>query len=446
MAYTTIRYSDLITGLSTRLSDPAHDFWSEAEIKSYIIEALRTWQVFSTSYNVRVTMPTVANQIFYNLFSLSQLSLTVTDRELVRDTAFALQEPVDPTTGAWIGTEQFTESNVYQAIQQRRDKFLLETGLVLTESTVNGPSPTVSTVDLAQNVIDVRHAIWKNGSSGPLSLLWRLDKFTATSKPALSFTPDIPTDYLTYPLQPLQMELLPPPLTNGTINLLTVNSGAALDPDNASILGIPDDFCWVVKFGALADLFASDGPGQDIARAAYCEARWSDGISLARITNFVHLGQNNSVPWFVDSLQELNTGDPTWVSRTPGSPETLAVAGNMVAAGPIADAVYSMTFDIMPKFIIPTSPSDYIQLGPETIDVIIDYAQHLATLKEGATEVQRSQRGYENFVKLAAVQNDRLRAQSQNFDALNSRSNRFKKEHPRRSSTLKIKELEYAND
>lgn len=446
MPYSAILYSELIDALSLRLSDQAHEFWSENELKSYLTEALRTWQVFSATYNKRVVVPTVANQLFYNLFSLvPELTPTVTDAEIARDIAFVLQEPFNSSSMTWIGTLQFTAANVYQAIQQRRDKFFLETGIVLTPSEISGPAPGTATVNLAENVIDVRHALWKD-SNNVYSQLWRLDPHTVASSPFLNQSVGTPLHYLTYPLQPLVMEVVPPTANAGTVNLLTVNSGADLNPSSPTILGIPDDLCWVIKFGALADLLATDGPGQDIERSVYCQSRWREGVALARITNFVHIGQNNGVPWYIDSLAELNSGDPLWMSRTPGQPSTLAVAGNMVATGPVADGVYSMAFDIMPKFPVPTALSLPVQIGPEVVNAIIDYAQHLANIKEGASEIQADMPLYENLVKLAAVQNDRLRAQSQNFDVLNSRSNRFKKEHPRRVSTLKTKELDYAND
>lgn len=444
--YEGIRFSGLISALQNRLSDPDGRFWSEREVRSYLIEALRTWQVFSASFSTKTQIPTVSNTLFYDLFALvPELTPTVTDAEVIRDVSFATQEPYDFVAKKWIGTEQFSSLNVYQALQQRRDKFLLETGLVLKNTEVDGPAPTTQTIKLAQGIIDVRGALWKDGPSSVYSLLWRADFEHTTSQPYLELTPGDPSYFLTYPERPLMLDILPPPVNNGKINLLTVNAGAALNPLTPSVLGIPDDFCWVLKMGVLADLFGTDGPGQDDARAMYFESRWKDGVSLARITNFVRLGQNNGVPWFIDSIAELNSGDTGWMSRTPGQPETLAVAGNMVATGPVADAVYSMLFYIMPKFPIPLGLGDYIQIGPEVIDVILDYAQHLADAKEGAAELQRSSRQHKNMIELAAVQNDRLRAQAQNFDVLSDRSLRDKKENIRRYSTLRTKELDYAN-
>lgn len=443
MPYSGIKYFQLIDALAARLSDPDHAFWSENELKSYLTEALRTNQVFTSIYNKRVTIPTAPNTLFYDLFSLvPELAPSVTDEEVMRDIAFALQEPYIVGTGTWVGTQQFTASSVLQAIQYRRDKFFLETGLVLQNSEVSGPTPTTPSIGLAQSVMDVRNALWKD-LDGNYSLMWRTDQFILNSVPSTQLTPGIPENFYTYPLQPLIMEVAPTPLDIGQINLLTTNTGATLTLGSPQILGVPDDLCWVIKFGALADLFAQDGPGQDDARATYCESRWRDGITLSRITNFVHTGQNNGIPWYIDSLAQMNTGDPTWITRASGTPEVLALSGNMACVGPVADGVYSLTFDIMPKMIIPPSPTSYVQVGPETIDILLDYAQHLANVKEGVKELTNSQRQYENMVRFAAIQNDKLRAAAQNFDVMSDRSNVEKKFNIRRVSNLTLKEINY---
>lgn len=438
--YASVLYSDLVTALALRLSDPTFAFWSEDEMKSYLNEAMRTWQAYSASYNIRVSVPTAANTLFYDLFQLvPQLTPTITDEEVVRDVAFALQEPYDVPGHAWIGTEQFSVADVYQSLNQRRNRFLLETGLVLKNIEINGPIPSTSSLIVPGDVMDVRNMLWKEDEI--YSLMWRLDPQTSASKPLYSLTPGVPSDYATYPFQPLIVNLSPPPANNGLANILVVESLPDMDPMTPAVLGIPDDFCWVIKYGILADMYGTDGPGQDDSRADYCEKRWNDGVMLARISNFVHIGQNMGIPAYIDSVAELNTGDPSWPSRTPGPPETLAIAGNMVATGPVANSVYSMTFDIMPKF--PIDESTFVQLGPEVVSTILDLAQHIADVKEGAEELKNSSRQYSNMVKMAAVQNDRLRAQSQNFDVLNNQVRRFSKEHPRRISQLKLKELDY---
>lgn len=444
VGYSLTTFGTLVSALQARLGKQSINFYSQGELQFYIREALQTWQAFSQFYTLKAQIPTVSGTLFYNLSALiPQLAPSITDQDLITQIQIHLLEPTSSTS--WIGTEQFTYQQVVDAIQKRIDQFKLETGLTLVVSEVVGPSPPAYSIDLDDTVIDVRRAMWKT-IDGAYSLLWRADEYVFTAaSPSWFNTAALPTDFSTTLQQPLGLVVSPQPNDIGLINLFTINSGPTLSPaTSATILGIPDDFVWVVKFGTLADLFAAAGPGQDLARAGYCESRWSDGIELARITNFVKLGYQNGIPAFVDSMEELDTSSPGWVSGTPGPPLGMAVSGNIAATSPIADDVYSLMFDITPKMILPGSLSDFVQIGQEYLDVIVDYAQHLAHLKEGIAETLASFQLYKNFVTLAAVENDRLRAASNNFDVLSDRTQREEHVNLRRKSDLSLTELNYA--
>lgn len=442
--YQLTKFGQLQTELSTRLADPNNLFWALPEVAFYVREALQVWQAFSQSYTTKAQLTTSSGTLFYNLTQLlPQLIPTITDRDLIRQIQIHLQEPVSSTS--WTGSEQFTYAGVVQAIQNRRDKFILETGLVQTISEVDGPPPPSGLLPLDDNIIDVRRVMWKSRPFGFYSTLWRMDEFAMTGgDPSWASIAGLPSDYSTTLNQPLSIQLMPGPIDAGKVHLITTNSGSALDPaTTATVLGIPDDFVWIIKFGVLADLFSQPGPGEDSIRADYCESRWRDGIELARITNFVKLGYQNGTPAFIDSLDELDSFTPTWVSNPSGVPQNLAVGGNIAATNPIPDGVYSLMFDISPNMILPTSVDDYVQVGSEFLDIILDYAQHLARLKEGSLELKSSYRLYQNFVKIAAVENDRLRAASNNFDVLSDRTFRESHEKPRRKSDIAQTELNY---
>lgn len=447
MAYTQTTFNQLVTALSIRLSDPNKAFWIEDEMKSYLVEALRTWQAFSNFTSDTGGFTTTAGVQYYDIFSeITQLAPSITDRDLIEDIQRALQEPVDGT--AWTGTEQFSLAGVTQAIQKRRDLFLVDTGLVQNLSEVAGPAPPSGELSLADNIIQVRRALWKD-NSGVYTILWPADTFILTAASQTWTTPSVPSDFTTLYTTPLTMLLSPPPAIGlpGFVHMITVNSGPNLDPaDHATILGIPDDFCWVIKFGALADLFGQDGPGVDIGRAAYCQSRWNDGIKLARITNYLRIGYRSSVPSFIDSMQEQDTANPGWVSAAPGAPESLTTARNILGVNPTPDDVYSLSFQVLPKFPVPVLGTDIIQIGQEWIDIILDYAQHLANLKESANDIQETMGMYENMVKAAAVENDILRALSINFDVLSDRTTKDANLRPRRRSDFTQMPLDYAKE
>lgn len=443
--YQTTTFGQLQTELSTRLADPTNHFWSLGELQFYIREALQVWQAFSQFYTNKAQLVTTSGTLFYNITQLiPELTPSITDRDLIQQIQYHLQEPLSPTS--WVGSEQFTFQGVVQAIQNRRDRFTVETGLVQTISEIPGPPPPSGLVPLADSIIDVRRVMWKSRPFGFYSILWRMDEFAMTGgNPSWFNIAGLPTDYSTTLNQPLSLQLMPAPIDAGNVHLITVNSGPILNPTSqATVLGVPNDFVWVVKFGALADLFSQPGPGEDPSRAAYCEARWKDGIELARITNFIKFGYQNGMPAFVDALDELDSFTPTWVSGASGVPKNLAVGGNIAATNPIPDGQYSLMFDVIPNMILPAIDDDFVQVGQEFLDIILDYAQHLARFKEGSLELKNSYQLYQNFVKMAAVENDRLRAASNNFDVLSDRSLREAHEKPRRKSDIALQELTYA--
>jgi hypothetical protein len=417
-------------------------FWIKDEMRAYLKEALRTWQAFSQYISTTSGFNTVANAPYYDLFSqITELTPTITDRDLIEDIERHLQEVISSTV--WLGTEQFTLEGITQAIQKRRDRFLIETGLVTQFSEV--PASTAELV-LNDTIINVRRALWKN-QAGEYNILWPADTFMLTAGSQVWTVPDVPIDFTTYFSNSLALLLAPPPAASGFVHLLSVNSGPDLNPaSSATILGIPDDLCWVVKFGALADLYGQDGPGQDLGRAQYCETRWKDGIKLARITNYVQLGYQVGTPSFINSMEEQDTSEPGWVNNIPGAPVSLSLSGNVAAVNPTPDGVYALSFQIVPKAVIPALDGDFVQVGQEVIDAVLDYAQHLANIKESAADIQESMGLYQNFVKLAAVENDVLRAKATDFDVLQDRSTLESKERPRRRSDITLSAVDYPQE
>lgn len=441
--YTQVTFQQLVDQFALRLADQDFKFWLQAEMQSYLIEALRTWQAMSAYLSVQVPVPLTSNQVLFDLIDLvPEIAPSVTDRDLIADICRSLQEPI--ATTAWVGSEQFTYDQIVNAIQRRLDKFMLETGIRLT---VSEQASSANPVVLDSAVIDVRRAMWKD-SDGVYSVMWKADPVQlAAWKPTWNGTSSSiypPTDYTVGLQMPLNLYYTPQPTVAGTIALLTVNSRPDLDPANtATILGVPDDLTWIIKFGALADIFSGDGPGEDLSRAAYCEARWTDGIKLARIVNVVRTAFINGSPAFIDSLTDLDQQSPGWVSALAGVPQFIGVAQNVLAVSPITDnSNPSLTLDITPKFPVPAL-GDFVNIGKENLDVIMDYAEHLAHFKEGTSEINTAMQLYKNLVTLAAVQNDRLREVVKTFSVMNDKTNREQHVNPRRVSDVDEGALDY---
>lgn len=442
--YTQIEFSQLQTNLATRLNDPNNLFWTAAEIISYLQESLRTWQAFSQFLTARDTFTTDGTTLFYDLYSKftnDSLTPSVTDQDLIKQIEQHLQEKLSLTS--WTGTEQFNYAQVVLAIQRRLDKFKIESGLSLSIFPIT-VSTTTQTVELDDSIIDIRHAMWLQ-PNGTYSTLWRSDSFeTNATFPKNWNNPGLPTDYLLSVNQPLLLTISPPNANAGAIYLIVTTSGPNLDPAiGPTVLGIPDDFTWIVKFGAMADILGTPGPGQDLTRAAYCESRWKDGMMLARMSNFVRMGYINIQPCFVDAITEIDQANPSWMNTSGGSTagNSLVSMGNMVGVAPLFNGDL-IALDIVPKYPIPVAPTDFVDIGQELMDVILDYAQHLASFKEGFSEMDT--RLYENLVRQAYVENDRLRAIVQNFDVMSDRDSLDAKMNQRRISDLDIPSLSYS--
>ena len=445
MAYQHTKLFQLNTALAARLGDPDKVFWSNTELDVYLVEALRTWNVFSAFWRDRGEVLLTEGVPFYDLnqvLSPPLIEPSVTDRDLVTEIQLQLLEP--PNATGWSGTAQFTYYDVVQAIQRRRNQFLLETGCQLSYRQTTATSPSDGRMNLPDYVIDVRRAAWMTPEQ-VYNTLWRTDERELNAYlRGWSQNPGPPLMYSVAATPPLKFQIAPPPSDSGEINLLTVDAGQALDPAaGTSILGVPDDFAWVVKYGALADLLGKASPAIDPARQRYCESRWRDGIALAKITSTVMNSFIDGVSCETHSVFDFDAWDTNWMN-TSGTPRSVGVAGmNIVAVNPTPDSSpHSLTMDLFSNFPVPTT-NDYVQVGREEIDTILDLAVHIASFKMGGEEFLTTTQLYENMVRIAAVNNDTLRANAESFDILHDRSLKEGDNRNRLKSDLVLEPTKY---
>lgn len=439
MAYTYLTYAQIRTEIANSLGDSGKVFWTDAEIKLYVLEALRTWQALTSYWRDRGVFNTVNAQAFYDIPSLVDkagvkiLGYTLTDQDLVSIIQAHLLEPISPT--AWTGTEMFTLNDLTTAIERRRCQFLVETGCVITRSTQASGAPPVNQVAFDENIIDVRRVAFIDASN-LYKQLWRDDEFAMNAfNPGWSLSPGLAKAYSVALTPALNLQLSPPSINAGTIELLSVKSPAALDPTAGVLLNVPDNYAWVIKWGALADLLSGSGQSRDSARADYCEKRWAQGIELARMMPTVLQAYVNNSPVQLMAVEDLDANSPGWQNVT-GSPNVAAMAGtNLMALSKVPDAIYGMTADVVRNAIVPTADGDFIQVGREELDVIVNYALHLAIFKQQGTEFQESIGNYvADFFALAALKNSRLKANITFEDELTEKETREEALRPRREN------------
>lgn len=435
MPYTTTTLAQATIDVAARLGDPGFVRWTQDELADLVKEALRTWNAYTSHFRDQDVFNTKENEAFYDLsIAIPKLmGYNVTDADLVKQIQRHLLEPVDVQT--WVGSDQFTMQDVISAIQRRRDQFLLETGMVLHHQKNTIAPPPDGRIYLDESIITVRRAAWQltTGQVIPLQRddVWSFNAYFPAWVQGPN-RPDVePASFSVGETPPLVMQIVPPPQDTGRLDLVVIDRGPLLNPSatpNGVLLGIPDDWTWVVKFGALADLLSKDGLAMDPARAQYCEARWTQGIALAKTYSSVWSVRVNNVVVPLDSVQQADNFLSTWQTGT-GQPNLALLAKNLVALTPVPDKPgididYGVTVDVVRNAPMPPSLTDFLEVGPELLDALYQYVEHLAVLKEGAPLLETTKPLLDNFLRLGNVSVAIDWAQTPNRKALTDQTDR----------------------
>lgn len=407
MPFTQPTLAQAQADLASRLNDPAFIHWTAAEGARYLTEALRTWNALTAHFRAQAAFTTTLNQPFYNLPTVlpTLRAQTVTNWDLVLDIQYALLEP--PSANVWTGSEQFNLAQVSNAIQRRRDQFLRETGAVVTRSETAYATPSGGRVALDEAVLQVRRAAWRPDATMLLLPLLRTDEWATNHyRPTWTTATSVPQSYSVTVTPPLTLQIVSPPDGGGTLDIVSVNAGAALVSAVSSSLEVPNDWAWVIKWGALADLLLGDGLALDVPRGTYCEQRWTQGLDLAKRAAVVLAARINGSPCVLGSLSDADTYSPTW-QLLGGTPRSLLLSGQtLIASYPPPGATggpWTILLDVVQNAPVPVNPSDVLQVSQDVYDAILDCAQHLALFKEGPGENEMAAGLLERFGRAAGV-------------------------------------------
>lgn len=129
-------------------------YWSQAELRLYLAEALHTWQAMTGWYRNRVTVPVAAQKQWYDLGTY-----TLKDTDLLSVILYHLLEP-QLASGAWAGTEQFDLALIQQVMQNRLDKFLSESRLVVNRYIEEAVVDSTGRTPYQQPSVDILRAVW----------------------------------------------------------------------------------------------------------------------------------------------------------------------------------------------------------------------------------------------------------------------------------------------
>ena len=429
--YSFLTLGEARSSLAARLEDngiavqPPYVYWTDAELNDFIREGIRTWQALTGTYKQRATFTIEPNggvdgSSFYDLNAdLGFLNFKVTDLELVNMVMDALLEP--RLTADWTGTGQFQFLNIVTALQNRINRWLTDCGAnVARNFQFVQTGPTASRIFLPESVLDVRRAAWLSTVSGIYTTLWRDDEFAMQAFYNMGFAipAEPPITWGKFVMPPVGIDIYPPPANPGDLETLVVTSGPQVGTSpadivaNPTVLDIPEDFSWGIKFGVLSDLMSADGPMRDLDRAKYAEDRYQESAQLYRISPVLIQTQINGVPIWSGSVFEMDAFLASLQSK-PGAPEYAGMCDrNLVAFGPTPDRIYSVTMDVVCNIPVPQADSDFIQMDRGALNSLLDYCEHLAAYKMAGLEFHNTDKTRQNFYMAAALENSRITKQN----------------------------------
>lgn len=416
--------------VSLRLGDTSQIFWTKDEIYQYLNEALRVFNCltsyWATPYSMTLTPP-LANWLAANGTG-SPRQQTLTDTDVYTLIEYHLLEPATGST--WTGTNQFSIDDLSLACSRRRNEILQAAACNMVESAINCV-PNTSTVSLSDSVLDVRRVRWVPVLTSPVTLQ-RGD--------SLSFQRFSP-NYRQTVANPMRWDVLgspPQTLTLDTlvnlpsqVQVLGMAAGDDFSPPTSSPLLMPDDWMWVLKFGAMADILSKEQEGKDLARSAYCRKRYDEGLKLMQVMPWLLQGFIDNVA--VDS-QPLAGADRTnyeWQSRSTAFPELVVGGIDLFAISPTPTDTISVTMTLVGNAPIPAGDTDEIQVPRDCMDAILSEAQHLALFKMGGSEASQSLALHQEFIQFCVGMNARLRESGIFASDLRPPESRQESEQPR---------------
>ncbi len=439
MAYSFITFAQIKTALAQRLNDPTKQFFTDTELGEYIKEALQTFNALANFYRDEFVFNSSASGAWYDLTDTTNLPnttrpLSETDQTLLNLIEYHLLEPQTASYPlVWAGSLQFSLTDILNAIQQSRDEVLSETGCTLTQSLVAAMTGRTYLVD---TTLGVRRVAWipvTGFGYSPNMLvpsdLWAQQSFEAGFPQAAT---GIPLTYRFTTEPPLGFDVDVQPVLPGQWDLLTINAGGDLLTTASTILPIPNDWCWVVKWGSLAQLFSRDDVASDQFRSKYCLARYKQGLAAMRAAPALLGARINNVPVVVTALTDGDFYNANWQATAVGTPTDLYYAGlNMVALSPIpSTALHSVTASVVRNMVLPSADSDFIQVGRDDVAAILDESQHVAMLKCGGAEFAETFPLHGNFLRRCMLYNAKLSAAGLYLEFLDGRGQRDDQIHP----------------
>ena len=439
MAYSFITFAQAKTQLAQRLTDLTKQQWTDTELGLYIIDALQSFNALANFYREEFVFNSQANVTWYDITNTAQAPATLrpmsyTDQQIVNYIQYHFLEPQTSTYPlTWTGSLQFSVSDLLNAIQQTRDEILSESVCTVTEALI---AANAGRTFLNQAALGLRRVVWipTTGFGYTPNMLIPSDLWSQQSFEAgfPQLAPGIPLSYRQSSEPPLSFDVDVQPAVPGNYDVLTINAGSDLSDVSSSVLPIPNDWCWVNKWGAIAQLLSRDSVASDPFRAKYAQVRYQEGIGAMRTTPALLGARINDVPVVITPLTEADFYVANWQGLTPGTPTDLYYAGlNLVALSPQpTTTAFAVTANVVRNMVLPSVDADFLQIGRDDVGAILDESFHLAMFKSGGAEFALTFPSHGNFLRRCALYNSKLSALSQYLEFLDGMGQSDERIHP----------------
>jgi len=412
VSYQQITLDQLASQLGVLLEDPSALFWTTPEKYLAIQEGLLEWGALSNYWRSRGQFQVEPNAttawVDLSVALPTLRARTWTLGQLVQEIQFSLNEAANGISGAGM-SGQVTIADILNAIKIARNRFVIDCHIPFSIHPVFvSPPPPDGMTTFDQSCVYCHRAAWQDTYSGIWTNLWREDAW-AYDKGNTQWTlqPGNPTQFSEAELAPLQLQLVPAPQNTGTLEAVTVDS-LQMDLTNpASTFNIPDEWVHAVKYAALAQLLSGGSQIIDPLRAQYCQQRYSGLTANAMAAGSVIRILVNNVPCPLDSVVNLDAGVRNWRNNPVDLTRQGTAVGtiyDMLAFPPVVYEV-GVSVDVVASCPIPIKPGDFIPMGTEDIQILIDYCIHLLMFKCGGNEFKATFAQHDRFVSAAAARN-----------------------------------------
>src|SRR6267154_692114 len=412
--YTWIQYLAARQALAARLADSSNVFWLDSELKIYLREALRTWNALTEQWNADFAFQATSAATWYDLSTLpgSPRVRTLTDTEIYKAMQFHLLEP--PTGGTWTGSSQFSIADFQGALQRRRDEMIQASGCNLQLLPPLPSTPNVRRTFFPDSTLEPRRTRFIPGATyGSPITLSREDTLAFDAfEPNHLQNPTLPSAWSVITGPPLAMDVDSAPNVPGTYDVISLQSGWVFNPPASTLLSVPDDWAWVAKFGALADLLSRDSEATDRARADYCLSRYTMGLKIMEASNWLVSATINGLPVDVPSIREMDAFSSEWQDNSTAWASLVQAGMDFCAPCPVPSGsqVVGVSMILIGNAPVPVLDTDYVQVSRDVFDTVLDYAQVLASFKMGGEEFASTKDLEKNFFSVAQETNKRLAA------------------------------------